>query len=270
MNQSFIKTNYIIGLALILSASVNAKDVDFSKNTATVSSVTGKFNDEVKEVELKAKKNLVELMDKYCDEEIRIFCPSSSDSYLCLKENYRLITGQCKELISKEFGRGIFYNRLTIHDLKLTKDSVLLKTEKRNDFTLTTYRSKNEFDYRDITFRKEKVQVRNYLDYNYEGQYVIYSGYPKSIFRDSANILYNPHFQKTPFFFDDKGFVTVGSLGQDYEYKTHAFLEKGTIVAFDKDRKLIRGILKSTVRYGRCQFLRGQEISEKDFEKCEK
>lgn len=270
-NSIFKKNIYILTLCFFNSIAfgVEFEEEDLSSNSASVYSVSDKFNNESKEIELKVKKSLTELMNQYCSEEIRIFCPANVEAYSCLKTNYRLITGQCKNLISKEFGRGISYGRLNLHDLKLTTDAILLRTEMKKNYSLTTYRSKNAFNYRGLDFRKGKLQTRNYTDLNYSGQYVIYSALPKTIFKDEAGIVYNPKFQKTPFFFDEKGRVTVGSLGQDYEYKTHIYLQKGTVVAFDKNRKLVRGILKSTVRYNRCQLLRGQEVSEKTFEKCE-
>lgn len=270
----FLQTKITALTALLMSvsafASNNPSTIDLTKNGVNVNSVTERFATDSKEIELIVKNKIEDLMAKYCNQEIEIFCPKGSDKYICLKNNYNLLTGQCRELMSKEFGKGIKQNRLVIHDLRLAKNTLLLKTEKREDSIIGTYSSENEFIYRNIPFRKGDLQVRNYLDFKYEGQFVIYSGYPKASFKDSANITYNPFFQKTPFFFDEKGRVTVGSLGKDYEYKTHIIFKRGTIIAFDENRKLVRGILKHSVRYGRCTFLKEQEIKDSDLEKCMK
>jgi len=268
-----MKHKYLLCLTINCIFNANALAIekltdDFSKNSATVTSVSEKFADEVRDKAINSKESLSNILKKNCRQEIEIFCSNEVDTYNCLKNNFNLTTGQCNKILKVEFKKGISYGRLSIHDLKLTKDTKLLKNEEALNFRLATYKTKNVFDYRGLRFRKGFFQARNYNYEDYNGQFVVFSGKPKTIFKDASGISYNPYLQKGPFFFDEKGNVKIGTLNQEYEYKKHVYLKKGSIVVFNDDRTLKKGILGRSVRIGRCGYLSGMEISEEIIAEC--
>ena len=268
-----MKYKFLLYLATGFVFNVNAVTVekmtdDFSKNSATVTSVSEKFANELRDKEINSKESLSKVLEKKCKQEIGIFCSNEMDTYNCLKNNFNLTTGQCNKILKIEFKKGISYGRLSIHDLKVTKDTKLLKNEETLNFRLATYKTKNVFDYRDIRFRKGFFQARNYNYEDYNGQFVVFSGKPKTIFKDASGISYNPYLQKGPFFFDEKGNVKIGTLNQEYEYKNHIYLKKGSVVVFNDDRTLKQGILGRSVRIGKCGYLSGMKITEYKINKC--
>ena len=98
-----------------------------SKNSVSVTSVSEKFADEVREKETPYKEKLKKVMEKYCYSEIEIFCSNYQDNYECLRDNFNLTTGECRNVLKREFGKGIYNDRLSIHDLKITPKTKLLK-----------------------------------------------------------------------------------------------------------------------------------------------
>lgn len=268
-----MKKYLLVLLTLSLSNISNANQdylkEDFSQNSVTVVSVSENFANQVKEETQRTELKMDNFLSRVCLNEITIFCSSTTDSnYDCLKNNFNLITGTCKNVLQEEFKKGISNNRLSIHDLKLTKDTKLLENKESVNYVLSTYKTPNVFDYRGIRFRKGFLQVRNYRYDDYEGQFVIYSAKPQNIFTDSSGIKYNPFFQKGPFFFDSKGNVKIGTLAKDWEYKPHIVFRKGSVIAFNNERELLKGILKKSVRVGKCAFLSGMEISDKEMNRC--
>lgn len=256
-------------LSFNVMGSLKLNEEEFSHNTVSVTSVSENFANNVRELKIEKEESFNNLFKKNCSQEIIIFCQNKKiSSYECMKKNFNLITGQCRLILQEEFKKGISYDRLSIHDLKLTSDTLFLGSKKGLNFSIGIYKSLNAFDYRDLRFRKGFVKVRNYKYKDYNGQFVIYSAKLKNIFTDNAGISYNPHFQSGEFFFDDKGNVTVGTLSKNYEYKPHILLKKGTVVAFSNDRKLKRGILAKAVRIGKCGFLSGMEINDEKIVDC--
>lgn len=270
----------IIYLSILMSTTFNSYssveslkgnsnlEEEISNNSVSVTSVSEKFADEVREKEVSYKEKFKKVMGKYCYSEIEIFCSNYQDNYECLKDNFNLTTGKCRNVLKQEFGKGLYNNRLSIHDLKITPKTKLLKTENKINYAVSTYKTNEVFDYRSLRFRKGFFEARNYKYDDYNGQFVIYSGKPKNIFKDFSGISYNPYLQKGPFFFDEKGNVKIGTLNKEYEYKKHIYLKKGSVVVFNEDRTLHSGILSKSVRIGRCGYLKGMEISEIKIKEC--
>lgn len=263
-----MKGLFLILISFTSFSYANVSNNDLSNNSVSVTSVSEILADKRKEKNEEKVNNLNNIFEKYCQQEITLFCRSASNHYNCLKQNFNLITGQCSNILKQEFGKGIIYNQLSIHDLKLSDGTKLLKTKSSINFKVATYKTGDVFDYRNIRFRKGMVQARNYRYSDYNGQYVIFSAYPKNIFIDESGIEYNPFWQKGPFFFDEKGNVKIGTLSKEFEYKPHIYLKKGSVIVFNDDRELLKGTLSRSLRVNKCGFLKNMEISDKEIEEC--
>lgn len=261
-------------LLLISSLSINVNamvEEDLSRNSVSVTSVSEVLANRIKEKENQKVEKYSKILEENCSQEIMIFCSNSDKTtYECLRDNFALITGSCSTILKQEFGKGIIHGSLSIHDLKLSATTKYLGAEKSLNYSIGAYKTDSVFDYRGVRFRKGMLKVRNYPYSSYRGEYVISSALPQSIFVDQAGIEYNPFFQKGPFFFDENGNVKIGTLAKEYEYKLHIYLEKGSVVAFSDDRKLLKGKLSRSVRIGMCGFIKGMDISEKEIEECKK
>lgn len=262
-------------LILLTSFSVNAEiyvdpdlQNDFKKNSTSVTSVSEVLANKKSKESNRVNQKYDLLLDKYCQAEQEIFCSGNNDKFSCLKSNFDLMTGNCYKVLQSELQTGMTKNKMSIHDLKLPKTTKYFGSKDRVFYKDSQYKSEEVFDYRGLRFRKGFITARSYAYKDYKGQYVISSGYPKSIFVDNAGIEYNPHWQKGPFFFDENGNVSIGSLSKTYEYKQHIYLKKGSMVVFNKERELIKGIVAKSVRIGNCGFLPSMEISDKKIKTC--
>lgn len=259
----------LIGISFSTMAYNEELEEDFSNNSVSVVSVSENFVKELKSEGDKNKEAMETFLQKNCQEELLIFCKNTDrTNYNCLRDNFNLTTGKCRKILEHEFGKGIVDQRLSIHDLKLTANTKLLERQDAIGFTVGTYLSKEMFDYRGLRFRKGFLKARNYKYSDFNGQYVIFSGKPLNVFKDASGIIYNPKLQKGPLFFDEKGNVKIGTLWQDYTYKDLITLKKGTIIVFNDQHEFIRGTLAKSVRIGKCGFLTGMEITERELKNC--
>lgn len=242
---------------------------DFSSNSATVTSVSEILANKNKPKEDLYYDKFNKLLNKYCKQEIEIFCSTNSnDNLSCLKNNFELITGNCLTVLKKELGKGVSNNRLSIHDLKLHSKTKFFGSKDKIFYKDAQYKSEHVFSYRDLVFKSGFFTARSYPYKEYNGQYVLSSALPRDIFKDNSGIEYNPFWQKGPFFFDEKGNVKIGTLAKTIEYKKHIYLKKGTLVVFDDERNLIKGTIAKSVRIGKCGFLANMEISDKKIKEC--
>lgn len=243
---------------------------DFRKNSSTVTSVSEVLADKKKEKSIDINSKYNELLNTHCSSEARIFCNTSiSNTLSCLKENSDLITGKCKKLLSANIQKISNQNSLIFHDLNLPRDSKYFGSKNMSNHKKSQYKTDSVFDYRGVRFRRGVVTVRSYSSKEYKGEYIVSSALPKTIFKDNSNIEYNPYWQKGPFFFDEKGNVSIGTLSKDLEYKKYIYLKKGTLVVFNKERELLKGIVAKSVRVGSCGFLPNMEISEEKIKECQ-
>lgn len=258
-------------LSLPALAELEIELEDFSKNSVSVVSVSEGFANKVKSEGEKNKDKMESFLESQCSQEIKMLCQNVNlSNYNCLRDNFNLTTGSCRSVLQEEFKKGISLNRLSVHDLKLTQNTKFLGKQETIGFTLVDYQTDEVFDYRGLRFRKGFLKARNYKYEDYNGQYVIFSGKPLGIFKDSSGIEFNPAYQKGPFFFDSNGKVKIGSLSKNYEYKKKIILKQGTVVAFDDSGSLVKGILAKSVRIGKCGFISGMDISDKQIEECQK
>ena len=257
---------------------------DFTKNSIKIYNVDERLNHKInREIKLDIPSNIEStlnieknenekdkyMLNKYCKEELNLFCKEDTDKNQCLISFKKLLTGKCLLLINESTKKGInIYNKLSIHDLKLPYDTKFYGYKRTIAYNIGMYNSKKDFKYRGIDFRKGFLKARNYNYDNYKKQFVIYAAKPKKEFRDNANILYNPHWQKGDFFFDEKGNVTTGTLGESFIYNKNITLKKGSLIAFNEKRELVRGILEKPIRIGKCAFLEDMIIDENKIKEC--
>lgn len=253
-----------------LASQPRQEEVDFRLNEAKVSSVSEYLsNKDSLKKEVKVEDTKKDLFENSCSQEITMFCSNTKKSnYDCMKENFNLTTGSCKNKLKEEFKKGVANNKLSIHDLKVPEDTVYFGSKKESTYSLGLYKSSEIFNYNNIIFDKGFFKARTYKYAEYKGQFVIYSGMIIGRFKDSSGIEYNPELQKGEFFFDQKGNVKVGTLALDYKYTDKIILKAGSLVAFNDKRELQRGILKHPIRIGKCALLSGMEISEPRIKVC--
>ena len=244
---------------------------DFTKNTINVTSVSEKLANKhlLKTNALTNKYD--EMLNNFCSTEIKIFCSqeSKADVKSCLLRNKDLIIDKCLRMLNlkvDDYDKNP--NQIKIHDLKISKDTRFFTSKAKGNYVETLYKTKDVFDYRGLRFKRGYLHARTYAPKDYNNQYIIASGYPKSVFTDQSGYEYNPSLQKGPFFFDEKGSVTIGTLNKDVIYKDNIILKSGTIAAFDYNRNLVKGSVAKSVRVGSCGFLKNMIITEEKIKKC--
>lgn len=247
---------------------VNKVDNILKNNSSMVNEI--KFDNSINKKEDSFDQRYNSLINKHCGIEKEIFCKNNNelDTQVCLKSNIELITGNCLQVL--KVNNNIKNKGLILNDLNLPLSTEFI--EKINVLGEEEYKYKinEEFKYRNLIFKEGIITVRNYKESEFKGQYIISSGYPKTLFTDDTGAKFNPKNQKGPFFFNKDGLVSVGTLQKPFEYKKFIFLKPNSIIAFDKERNLLQGTLFKDVRIGGCDFRRDMQITDEKINYCTK